>query len=86
MSDPLKVKHKITKQDYYYECGDGCCSWNATRWYLNEVEVYDGTCEDSAFLELLKALGIQASMAGLDEKDEELWELSNYPEIETTAE
>jgi hypothetical protein len=74
------MKHKITKQDYYYECGDGCCSWNATRWYLDEIEIYDGSCEDTAFLELLKALGIQAKMAGLDENDEELWELSNYAE------
>jgi hypothetical protein len=82
----MREKHKITKQDYYYECGDHCCSWNATRWYLNGKEVYDGSCEDSAFLELLKALGIEASMVGLDENNEELWELSNYPETEKTEE
>lgn len=69
------MKHKITKQDYYYQCGDGCCSWNATRWKLDGKEVYDGSDDDMALILILEALGLDATIAALDEENDEIWEL-----------
>ena len=40
-----KIKAEIKKQDYYYECGDGCCSWHATIYEVNgEVVFLDHLC------------------------------------------
>jgi hypothetical protein len=68
-------KIKIAKQSYYYECGDGCCSEFETRWYLDGELVSSTPCEDTNLVNLLKALGFEVELVGLDENKEEIWEL-----------
>lgn len=68
-------KHKITKQEYFYECGDKCCSEQGTDWTLDGVPIYNGPDDDQALLFILAALGVEAEIVGLDESGEEIWSL-----------
>ena len=74
------MKAEIKKQDYYYECGDGCCSWHATIYEVNGEIVYDGTDNEYALLAILKHLNIDAKITCINENDEEVWEETNYHE------
>lgn len=79
------MKHKITKQQYLYECGDGCCSEWGTSWSLNGEEVYHGPQDDEGFLNVLAKLGIQAEVTDLDsDTGEEICSISNYVDLPST--
>lgn len=70
---PMKVK--IGKQNYEYECGDGCCSeWGIT-WYVNGEVVHSSPCEDNGLLAVLEKLGIEAEIVILDKDGEEVCSL-----------
>ena len=69
-------KIKITKLSYDWECGDGCCTEYGYKWYVDGVEVHRSPCEDSGWLSILKHLGIDAELVGLDENNEETWKLN----------
>lgn len=68
-------KVKIVKQDFYYECGDGCCSEERITWYVDGEVVHGSSCEDSGWLAVLKHLGIEASLIGRNNEGEDIWEL-----------
>ena len=73
------MKHKITKQNYHYECGDGCCDEFGTTWTLNGEEVYHGSQDDEAILNILLKLGIQAEITDLaSDTGEEICSISNF--------
>jgi hypothetical protein len=69
------MKHKIAIKDYYDECGDGCCTDYGHEWYVDGEQVHRGPCNDSGWLAVLRKLGIDAELVGLDETNEEVWEL-----------
>ncbi len=72
------MKHKISKKYYEYECGDGCCDECGFEWYLDGEFVHRSPCDDNGWLAVLKKLGIDATLVGLDkdgEDGEEIWEL-----------
>lgn len=69
------MKHKIAIKPYEHECGDGCCQEFGHEYYVDGEFVYRGTCEDSGWLAVLKYLGNDVGLVGLDEDGEEIWEL-----------
>jgi len=69
------MKHKITKKYYQCECMDGCCYEVETEWRVDGEFVHRSPCEDCGWLKVLEKLGIDAQLAGLNENDEEIWEL-----------
>jgi hypothetical protein len=71
----MQMKHKIAKKSYEYQCGDGCCYENGTSWYVDGEMVHSSPCEDSGWMAVLHKLGIDVELVGLNENDEEIWEL-----------
>jgi len=69
------MKHKIGIKEYTYECGDGCCYEQGKEWYVNGEFVHGSSCEESGWLAVLKKLGVDAALVGLDENNEETWSL-----------
>ena len=69
------MKHKITKKEYIYECGDGCCSEIGSEWSVDGEFVHRSSCEDSGWLAVLHHLGIQVELVGQDDQGEEIWSL-----------
>jgi hypothetical protein len=77
------MKHKITKREYHYQCGEKCCDEFGTEWTLNGISVYSGPQYEEAFLNILKELGIQAEIVDLDFKTgEEVCALDNTVQID----
>jgi hypothetical protein len=77
------TKHKITKREYYYECGDHCCSWCGETWTLNGEEIFDGpdASTENILIRVLDKLGIQVEIATLDpETGEETSSDDNFNE------
>jgi hypothetical protein len=68
-------KHKIGIKEYTYKCGDGCCDEQGKEWYVDGEFVHGSPCEDSGWLAVLKHLGIDTELVGLNEKNEEIWSL-----------
>jgi len=67
---------KITKKYYTYECGDDCCCYeDGYEWSVDGEFVHRSSCEDSGWLAVLKHLGLNVELSGVDEKDEEIWSL-----------
>ena len=62
------MKHKITKREYYYECGDRCCSWHGETWTLDGEEIFDGpdASTENILIRVLDKLGIEVEIATLD--------------------
>jgi hypothetical protein len=76
------MKHKITKRDYHYECGDGCCDEWGTTWTLNGKQVYQGPQNDEALLNILAELGIEAEIVGLThDTGEESFSQDNFDNL-----
>jgi hypothetical protein len=69
------MKHKISKKYYDCQCGDSCCDECGFEWYLDGEFVHRSPCEDNGWLAVLQKLGIDATLVGLDEDGEEIWEL-----------
>ena len=69
------MKYKISVKDYSWQCGEGCCDEYGREWYVNDEFVHRGPCDDNGILAVLKHLGIDAEMVGLDENGEEIWSL-----------
>jgi hypothetical protein len=69
------MKHKIAYKFYSYECGDGCCTETGYDWYVDGEFIIRSTSEDAAWMAVIRKLGIDATLVGLDENDEEIWEL-----------
>ena len=69
------MKHKIVKKDYYYDCGDGCCTEMGIEWYVNGEFVHRSSCEDNGWLAVLQQLGIEVELTGQDDQGEETWTL-----------
>ena len=71
----MKIKIKVSKRPYDYECGDGCCQeWGET-WYVNGEEVCSGPCEDNRMQQLLAHLGFEATIVNENEDGEEVCSL-----------
>jgi hypothetical protein len=71
----INMQHKIQVKNYEYECGEGCCSEWGKEWYVDGEFVHRSPCEDNGWMAVLKKLGIDAKLVGLDEQGEEAWEL-----------
>jgi hypothetical protein len=69
------MKHKIVVQDYYQECGDGCCVEYGHQWYVNGTHIHSSPCRDSGWLAVLNFLEIQAELTAQNENGEEVWSL-----------
>jgi hypothetical protein len=69
------MKHKIAYKFYSYECGDGCCTETGYDWYVDGEFILRSTSEDAGWMAVIRKLGIDATLVGLDENDEEIWEL-----------
>lgn len=69
------MKHKISKREYYYQCGGGCCDESGYEWYVNGEFVHASPCEDNGWLAVLEKLGIDVQIVGLDKDGEKIWEL-----------
>jgi hypothetical protein len=69
------MKNEIVVKEYYYECGDRCCSEIGREWYVNGEYVHRSPCEDSGWLAVLKHLGIDAELIGQDQEGEDIWSL-----------
>jgi hypothetical protein len=69
------MKRKIVKKDYYYECGDGCCTEFGFEWYIDGEFVYRGPSEDNGLMAILAHLNIEAELVGQDDEGEETWSL-----------
>lgn len=69
------MKHKIAKKYYEYQCGDGCCDESGYEWYVNGEMVHRSPCEDNGWMAVLKQLGFDAQLVGMDEDGEEVWSL-----------
>jgi hypothetical protein len=69
------MKHKIAYKFYSYECGDGCCTETGYDWYVDGEFIIRSTSEDAAWMAVIRKLGIDATLVGLDENDQEIWEL-----------
>lgn len=73
--------HKITKQNYIYECGDKCCTEFGTTWCLDGEIIYNGPQDEDAILNILSKFGIQAEIVDLNEDGEEICSLNNFIDI-----
>lgn len=69
------MKHKITIKHYSYECGEGCCTEYGYDYYVDGKFVIRTPSEDAGWMAVIRELGIDATLVGLDENDEEVWEL-----------
>ena len=69
------MKHKITRKEYNWECGDGCCSEHGYDWEVDGKHVHGSPCEDSGWLAVLRHFGIDTELVGVDKDDEEIWSL-----------
>lgn len=69
----LQMKHKIEIQPYSYSCGDGCCSEEGWRWFVDGERVHSSPCYDAGWLAILEKLGIDSELSGLDENGETSW-------------
>ena len=69
------MKYKITTKHYSYECGDGCCTEYGFDYYVDGKFVIRTPSEDAGWMAVIRELGIDATLVGLDENDEEIWEL-----------
>lgn len=69
------MKHKISKRQYTYVCGDGCCDEEGSEWYVNGELVHRSPCEDNGWLAVLEHLGIEVEVVGENEEGEEIWSL-----------
>lgn len=69
------MKHKIVKKDYYYDCGEGCCTEMGIEWYVDGEFVHRSSCEDNGWLAVLQRLGIEVELTGQDDQGEETWTL-----------
>ena len=69
------MKHKIVVQDYYQECGDGCCVEYGHLWFVDGNHIHSSPCQDSGWLAVLNHLGIEAEVIGKNEIGEEVWSL-----------
>jgi hypothetical protein len=81
-------KIKIIQRTYSYECGDGCCTELGTDWFINNGEtelhhVHSSPCEDSGWLAVLSALGIDAEIDYLDAEGDEVASLAGPDERRT---
>lgn len=80
------MKHKIGIKPYSYECGDGCCSEFGNGYYLDGEFVFSTPCDDSGWLAVLTALGIQAEIVNLDlDTGEEVCGIDNFVDIPEEA-
>jgi hypothetical protein len=80
------MKHKITKREYHYMCGEGCCDEFGTEWTLNGKSIYSGPQDEEAILTILTELGIQAEIVDLDFKTgEEICSLDNFTELKNES-
>jgi hypothetical protein len=76
------MKHKIGIKPYSYECGDGCCTEFGHEYYVNGEFVHRSPCEDSGWLAVLTALGIQAEIVNLSWEDgEEVCGIDNFVDV-----
>jgi hypothetical protein len=80
------MKHKITKQDYCHECGEGCCTEWGTTWKVDGKEIYSGPDNDSAIIDILKHFGIQVELSLLDEQGEAIASLHSYEDLDQETE
>lgn len=48
----MKEKIKVVFEDWYYECGDGCCSDYGTRVYVNGEPLRSKEVDDSNYIGL----------------------------------
>jgi len=71
----LIMKHKIVVQDYYQECGDGCCVEYGHLWFVNGNHIHSSPCRDSGWLAVLNFLEIEAELTAQNENGEEVWSL-----------
>ena len=69
------MKHKIAYKFYSYECGDGCCTETGYDWYVDGEFIIRSPSEDAGWMAVIRKLGIDATLVGLDENEEEIWEL-----------
>ncbi len=67
------MKHKIEIQPYSHSCGDGCCSEEGWRWFVDGEQVHSSPCYDAGWLAVLEKLGIDAELSGLDDNGETAW-------------
>ena len=67
--------HTISKKRYEYKCEDGCCDLSGFEWKVDGKFVHKSPCEDSGWMAVLNSLGIKTRLSGLNEDNEELWEL-----------
>ena len=62
------MKHKIAKKYYYeYQCEDRCCDESGYEWYVDGEFVHRSPCEDNGWLEVLRKLGIEVQLVGMNE-------------------
>jgi hypothetical protein len=77
------MKHKIGIKSYSYECGDGCCVEFGYEYYVDGEFVHRSPCEDSGWLAVLSALGIQAEIVNLSSDDgEEVCGIDNFSDFQ----
>jgi hypothetical protein len=69
------MKHKISIKPYEYDCGDGCRSEYGHEFFVDGESVYKGPDEDSGWLAVMRRLGNDVGLVGLDEDGEETWEM-----------
>jgi hypothetical protein len=69
----MNTKHKITKQSYEHNCGDGCCCEQGDVWSVDGTVVFQGPDHDQAILAILQHFNIDSEMVGIDETGEEIW-------------
>lgn len=69
------MKNKIVVQDYYQECGEGCCVEYGRLWFVDGHHVHSGPCDDSGWLAVLRHFEIEAELVGKNENGEEIWSL-----------
>lgn len=65
-----KKKVKIEIRDWYYECGDGCCSDTGSELHLDGVAVgnqYTGDDAEAALEAVLSALGYNVEITRTQE-------------------
>lgn len=69
------MPHKIAVKEYEWECEDGCCTELGREWYLNGELIHRGSCGDTGWVEVLKKLGLDVELVGIDNLNEEIWTL-----------
>ena len=67
----MSKKIKISKREYSYTCGDGCCDEWGYEWYVDGKFVHRSPCEDNGMLAVLAHLGFDAEIVFEDANGEE---------------